>query len=152
MGGDLTLSIPERFRHLLSNSICIWGVCKLFFGSLPVFACILFLNLWHFCPNLYYHQILLYSLVFGESRLEKKREVQFHSIIDLSDKNLINLLYKLLKQSKRNELTWYIQHWLLLSKNWMSVLSAATAVIQFFRNKFFLLLVFQEIKGPFLYF
>lgn len=32
-------------------------------------------------------------------------KAQFHSIIDLSHKNLINLLYKLLKQSKRNELT-----------------------------------------------
>lgn len=34
-----------------------------------------------------------------------KREAQFHSTIDLSDKNLINLLYKLLKLSSRNELT-----------------------------------------------
>lgn len=81
----------------------------------------------------------------------KKGEVQFHSTIDLSDKNLINLLYKLLKQSKRNELTWYIQHWLLLSKNRVSVLSATTAAIQFFRNKFFLLLVSHENKETIFY-
>lgn len=78
----------------------------------------------------------LHSPAYDKSMLEGGK-AQFHSFIDLSDKNLINLLYKLLKQSKRNELTWYIQHWLLLSKNWVSALSATTAVIQFFRNKFF---------------
>ena len=46
----------------------------------------------------------LHSPVYDKPMLEG-RKAQFHSIIDLSDKNLINLLYKLLKQSKRNELT-----------------------------------------------
>lgn len=79
---------------------------------------------------------LLHSPADAKPMLEGGK-ANFHSFIDLSDKNLINLLYKLLKQSKRNELTWYIQHWLLLSKKGMSALSATTAAIQFLRNKFF---------------
>lgn len=87
-------------------------------------------------------QVSIASLQFLHSPADAKPmaeggKAHFHSFIDLSDKNLINLLYKLLKQSKRNELTWYIQHWLLLSKKGMSALSATTAVIQFLRNKFF---------------
>lgn len=46
----------------------------------------------------------LHSSAHEKPKLEG-RKAQFRSIIDLSDKNLINLLYKLLKQSKRNELT-----------------------------------------------
>lgn len=93
----------------------------------------------------------LHSPAYDKPMLEGGK-AQFHFIIDLSDKNLINLLYKLLKQSKRNELTWYIQHWLLLYKNWMSALSATTAVIQFFRNTFFPLISSPEIVQLKMYF
>lgn len=59
---------------------------------------------------LFFSQVIAVSLQFQHSPAYDKPvleggKAQFHSIIDLSDKNLINLLYKLLKQSKRNELT-----------------------------------------------
>lgn len=106
---------------------------------------------------LFFSQVIAVSLQFQHSPAYDKPlleggKAQFHSIIDLSDKNLINLLYKLLKQSKRNELTWYIQHWLPLSKNWTSALSTTTAVIQFFQKQVFPLIRSTEIVQLKMYF
>lgn len=131
------LSGVEKGTKLNGHSLWIpWllfpALCKQYdrneLGGIPVFGI--------------FFQVSIAPLQFLHSPADAKPMLEggkahFHSFIDLSDKNLINLLYKLLKQSKRNELTWYIQHWLLLSKKGMSALSATTAAIQFLRNKLF---------------